>query len=284
MAIPGVRLSPQAQRFAAAGLVVLIVAVSVWLFGRPDPAEPTVAVVVTTETWAAGRPPAGFVTVEMPESAAVLLATPEALEGRVPAVAVPAGVVVSEAMLADAATSPTDPAAAAVAVGVDLTMWPDPGPAAGDVAVLAAEAGGCAAAVLPVLSASGAGLVVEAPPQLAAVLSGGGVRWAWRSPPAGWPACPASPQPSSAATTLVTVGVDLTMWPAPGPQAGDTAVLAAEAGGCAAAVLAVLGVEGASSRLLVEASPELAAALGPRVWQAWESPADGWPACNGTGG
>ncbi len=190
MATNPVPMSGRAQRFAAAALIVVLVALSVWLFGRPEPSEPTVPVVAATEEWPAGREPGEFVTVEMPETAAALFVTPEQLAGRVPAVAVPAGVVVSEALLADpAAAVASDLSAALLAVAVDPSLWPDPGPRAGDAAVLAAEPGGCATAVLPVVVVAEGSVVVEARPRLAAVL-GPTVWWTWESPPAGWPACP----------------------------------------------------------------------------------------------
>ena len=193
MAANAVPLSGQAQRFTAAALIVVLVALSVWLFGRPDPPEPTVEVVAAAEDWPARREPGAFVTVEMPEAAAALFVTPEKLAGRVPAVPVPAGTVISEALLADpGAAVTTDLSATLLAVAVDPSLWPEPGPRAGDAAVLAAEPGGCATAVLPVVDASDASVVVEARPQLAAVL-GPEVWWIWESPPAGWPACPVLP-------------------------------------------------------------------------------------------
>ena len=185
-----VPLSGQAKRFAAAGLVVVLVAVSVWLFGRSDPPEPMLLVVATAEDWPAGREPGEFVTVEMPESSAALFVTPEQLVGRVPATVVPAGTVVSQSLLADpGAGFATGLASALLAVKVDPSLWPDPGPRAGDAAVLAAEAGGCATAVLPVVVVDEGSVVVEARPPLAAVL-GPETWWIWESPPAGWPACP----------------------------------------------------------------------------------------------
>ena len=182
-------LSGQAQRFAAAALVVVLVAVSVWLFGRPEPPEPSVQVVATAEDWPARREPGGFVTVEVPESAAALFVTPAELAGRMPAVLVPAGTILSEALLADPGTAAAaDPSATLLAVGVDPSLWPDPGPAAGAAAVLAAEPGGCAAAVLPIVAAGDGSVVVEAGPELAAQL-GPAVWWIWESPAAGWPGC-----------------------------------------------------------------------------------------------
>ena len=275
MATPGVRLSPRAQRFAAAGLVVLLVAVSLWLFGRPEPPAATVSVVAVTEPWPAGHEPGEYTTIEVPEAAAALFVTPAELDGRVPAVSVPAGAVLSAAMLADPAAAASDPEAAPVAVAVDLTLWPAPGPAPGDTAVLARHPGSCASAVLPVLAATETQLVVEATPDLASLLAGPWV--AWESPAAGWPACEASPAASDPEAALLAVAVDLTLWPAPGPAPGDTAVLARHPGSCASAVLPVLAAT--ETRLIIEATPALTQSLAPYQWWAWKAPAGGWPTC-----
>lgn len=190
MARSAAPLSGQSRRFAAAALIVVAVAVSLWLFGRPEPSEPAVQVVATAEDWAARREPGRFVTVEMPENAAALFVTPAELDGRVPAVAVPAGTVLPEALLADPGTaSAADPSAALMAVAVDPSLWPDPGPASGATAVLAAEPGGCAAAVMPIVATGDGNVVVEAGPELAARL-GPAVWWVWEAPAAGWPGCP----------------------------------------------------------------------------------------------
>ena len=193
MATNPVPISGQAQRFTAAALIVVVVALSVWLFGRPEPAT-TVQVVASAEDWPAGREPGEYVMVEMPEESAALFVTADQLADRVPAVAVPAGTVVSAALLADSAVpAASDLSAALLAVAVDASLWPEPGPRAGDAAVLAAQPGGCAAAVLPVVLAGEGTVVVEVGPQLAAVL-GPTVWWVWESPPAGWPGClPAQP-------------------------------------------------------------------------------------------
>ena len=183
-------MSGQARRFTAAALIVVVVVLSVWLFGRPEP-ETTVQVVVAAEDWPAGRQPGEFVTMAMPQASAALFVTADQLADRVPAVAVPAGTVVSGPMLTDSAVPvASDLSATLLAVAVDPSLWPDPGPRAGDAAVLAAQPGGCATAVLPVVVAGEGTVVVEARPQLAAVL-GPTVWWIWESPPAGWPGCPA---------------------------------------------------------------------------------------------
>ena len=201
MATNAAPLSGQTRRLAAAALIVVAVAVSVWLFGRPEPPEPAVRVVATAEDWAARREPGEFVTVEMPEQAAALFVTPEKLAGRVPGVALPAGTVLSEALLADSGTAAAaDPSAALMAVSVDPSLWPDPGPVPGAIAVLAAEPGGCAAAVMPVVAAGEGRLVVEAGPELAARL-GPAVWWIWESPASGWPGCS-----DAAAYTVVHLG------------------------------------------------------------------------------
>ena len=115
-------------------------------------------------------------------------------------------------------------------------------------------------------------------PKVAALVADG--EWvAWKSPTAGWPQC--QPTPTAAASdpdaTLVAVGADLSLWPAPGPAPGDTAVLSWHPGGCASAVLPVLAT--AETRLVVEVTPTLAEELGPYQWWAWEAPAEGWPRC-----
>ncbi len=189
MATNSVSRSGQARRFAAAALIVAAVVVSVWMFGRPEP-ETTVQVVAAAEDWPAGRDPGEYVTVEMPAEQAALFVTVGQLVDRVPAVAVPAGTVVSEALLADSAVpAASDLSAALLAVAVDSSLWPEPGPRPGDTAVLAEQPGGCATAVLPVVLVGEGAVVVEVGPQLAAVL-GPTVWWIWQSPPAGWPGCP----------------------------------------------------------------------------------------------
>lgn len=189
MATNPIPKSGQARRFAAAGLIVVVVALSVWLFGRPEPVT-TVQVVVAAEDWPAGREPGEYVTVEMPEESAALFVTVDQLAGLVPAVVVPAGTVVSAALLEDSAIpAASDLSAALLAVAVDPSLWPEPGPRAGDAAVLAAQPGGCATAVLPVVLVGEGTVVVEAGPQLAELL-GPTVWWIWESPAAGWPGCP----------------------------------------------------------------------------------------------
>ena len=133
--------------------------------------------------------------------------------------------------------------------------------------------------MLPVLAATENHLVVEATPALAAQLAGAGPWAAWKSPASGWPGCPAAPAASDPDAALVSVGVDLSLWPAPGPAAGDTAVLAWHPGGCAVVSLPVLGAT--DTRLVVEATPAVAEGLAPYQWWAWESPPGGWPACEG---
>ncbi len=178
----------QTRRFAAAGLIVVAVGVSLWLFGRAEP-QSSVAVVAAAEDWPAGREPGGFTIVEMPAESAALFVTVEQLIGRVPAVPVPAGTIVSASLLTDSSLPTASKLSATLlAVAVETALWPEPGPVAGDTAVLSSEPGGCATAVLPVVLTGENVLVVEAEPQLAALL-GPLVWWIWESPPAGWPAC-----------------------------------------------------------------------------------------------
>jgi hypothetical protein len=80
---------------------------------------------------------------------------------------------------------------------------------------------------------------------------------------------------------LVSVAVDASLWPLPGPGVGAEAVFAAEGGGCALAVLRILGVDG--DRLVVGADPETVTRISTARPVVFEVPSSGWPFCDGTG-
>ncbi len=186
--------SPQNKRYAIAGALVLAMAVSLWLFGRSGTSETPVDVVTTAESWPAGQDPQAFVTIPVPEDVAGFFVRPEELVGRVPRSALPAGVVVSPAMLGTAGASATasDSAATLLAVSVDASLWPPPGPAAGNIAVFAENPGACAMAILPLVEALESAVVVEVAPSLAEVLAPTSW-WAWESPRDGWHLCVEAP-------------------------------------------------------------------------------------------
>ena len=191
---------------AATGVVVLVAAV-VLVWGRSD-AAPTVGVVVTVEEWPVGTHGA-WVTVPVPEGVSGLLVRPGELEGRVAAVRLPDGVIVPSGLLADPADvvapgpgrtpDPADPpdgngparrGMTSWRLDVDVSLWPPPGPAAGDRAVFSAERGGCAVAVLPLRDAAGGSVVVDVDQRLSRLLLATPSLAIWPAPPEGhWPAC-----------------------------------------------------------------------------------------------
>ncbi len=115
----------QTRRFAAAALIVVAVGVSLWLFGRAEP-QSSVAVVAAAEDWPAGREPGGFTIVEMPAESAALFVTVEQLIGRVPAVPVPAGTIVSASLLTDSSLPTASKLSATLlAVAVETALWPE---------------------------------------------------------------------------------------------------------------------------------------------------------------
>ena len=128
-------MSAQSQRFAAAGAVVLLVAASVWLWGRDAPEQPSVAVVATSQPWAAGRVPGAYVEVQAPRQLAAMLVAPDDLAGMVAVTDIAAGVILSPRMLMPAETETGLTTSTVFKLTVDTSLWPEPGPAAGDTAV-----------------------------------------------------------------------------------------------------------------------------------------------------
>ena len=236
------QLREHAWRLAAAGVLLAVTVVLVVLFGRPPP-SPAVGVVVTVEQWTQGT--AGqMAVVDVPESLSGLLVTPDGLGNSVAAFDIPANTLLTAAMLRPpTADDSTDLGFARVRLEADVSLWPAPGPQPGDEAVFGRAAGGCAlleAEVLSVEEGSGA-LVVAVPPEAVAWGAGGELS-AWPPAAGGWPRCAAAPSVSndrSSPTSLppgktaVRLAVDVSLWPAPGPQPGDEAVFGRAAGGCA---------------------------------------------------
>ncbi|WP_419851074.1 hypothetical protein [Candidatus Poriferisocius sp.] len=82
-------------------------------------------------------------------------------------------------------------------------------------------------------------------------------------------------------TALMRFTVSADLWPDPGPTPGSRAVFSPSPGGCAAALVTLVGIadDGAAARVTVEADPELAAVLSDKQWWIWESPPGSWPHC-----
>ena len=174
-------------------VVLALVFAGAILFGSGSdeeqaPPPPTFVVVAASEDWLAGEPPGGFELIQVQGPASTFLAGPADLDGQVAAVRVPAGSLVSRAMLG--APDPPRPSDVSLfRIGVNTTYWGPAGPATGDRAVFAGGFGGCAVAILELVSADGGTVLVEADPELAATLGGLPSPVLWKAPDDGWPAC-----------------------------------------------------------------------------------------------
>ncbi|WP_428121547.1 hypothetical protein [Candidatus Poriferisodalis sp.] len=186
VARPGV----EPWRLAAAGAIVGVVVLAVWLWGRPDAEPPRALVAVTAEAWIAGQPPGSFEVVNVSAELATRLVEPDAIADRVVAHDVPAGTFVSPALLTSAER--VTGAMTAMRFGVDASAWPSPGPRAGSNAVVSTVKGGCAIGVTTLLDGDDDSIVIrvdadEAARLAAAAQSDGLV--VWPAPPDGWPEC-----------------------------------------------------------------------------------------------
>lgn len=181
-------------RLAAAGAVTLATAALILTFGR-SAAEPTSEAAVTADNWAAGE--AGeYTTLPVPLGLAPFFITPDKLAGRVAAVELEAGVFLSESLLREGdseqagGTAPDPPGTTRVRLTMDIGLWPQPGPRAGEAAVVASAWGGCGLAVLELLEVEPEGVMtVRVTPGLAATLSAAPRLLAWPPTSDGWPLC-----------------------------------------------------------------------------------------------
>ncbi len=181
------------KQFVAVGLVMLTTVTAVWFWGRPESEPPMVGVAATTERWPTGQNPGEFVVVEVPASLAPWFVAPADLEGRVPVSDVPEETLVPAGLLRPRPVV-SDPATTRIRLEVDASWWSEPGPRPGDMAVLSAQRGGCALAVLEVIDAvqtddTDTEVVVEIEPGTAVRLGVESLS-VWRAPGSGWPACP----------------------------------------------------------------------------------------------
>ena len=187
--VAALRGSPQARRYAAAAVVLILVVISVLLWGRDAPEEPLVEAVAASQPWTRGGPPGDHVVLEVPERLSAMFVSPDDLSGTVAATYVPAGVLVSPAMLVAEQTAFMNDDSTLLRVRVNSSLWPEPGPRAGQVAVLSATAGGCSIATVELVAADDDTVILEATPSLASLLAPESW-WVWQAPESGWPACP----------------------------------------------------------------------------------------------
>ena len=95
------------------------------------------------------------------------------------------------------------------------------------------------------------------------------------------PALLEAPQDVAGAVTLMQFAADTGAWPAPGPGAGNRAVVSTVLGGCAIDVTTL--ADGGDGRIVVRVDAPFAAHLAAAVelggLVVWPAPPDGWPLC-----
>lgn len=192
-------------RLLAAGIVLAATIATIAALSRDGQPIPEVPVVAASQRWAAGHPPGELLVIDMPADRAAFFVHPSELTGAIAAVDVPEGTLVSPQMLRPRQSGDDTRRTALMAFRVSHELWPHPGPVPGSRAVFSASPGGCAEALVTLVSVGGDGaaessVTVEADPELAALLSDG-QWWIWESPPGGWPLC----EPSAANGSSVPV-------------------------------------------------------------------------------
>ena len=215
--------SGRAARLAAAGVLVAAAVVLVLLFGRaPSPA--VVGVLFAAEPWPRGT--AGeVVVIDVPESLAPLFVTPDGLGNSVAALDIPRGTFITAEMIRPPGPLLGQEGLTSLRLVVASGLWPDPGPASGDEAVVGIAAEACALAVTELADVeAGQGTVtVAVTPAVAVQLMTQPDLAVW--PPVGgiWPECPRPelPEPiqtTPLGTTRVALAATSDLWPPPGPH------------------------------------------------------------------
>ncbi|MDE0137335.1 MAG: hypothetical protein OXM57_14590 [bacterium] len=277
--------SGRAARLAAAGVLVAAAVVLVLLFGRaPSPA--VVGVLFASEPWPRGT--AGeVVVIDVPESLAPLFVTPDGLGNSVAALDIPRGTFITAEMLRPPGPLPGQGELTSLRLAVASNLWPDPGPAGGDQAVVGVAAEACALAITELVDVeAGQGTVtVAVTPAVAVLLMTQPDLAVW--PPVGetWPEClrPEPPEPirtTPAGTTRLALAAATDLWPPPGPQTGDRAVVAPAADACALVVTDLLDVNAATGAVVVAAdADDLAALRAAGDLSVWPAGSVAWPSC-----
>ena len=180
-------------RLLAAGIVLSATIATIAALSRDGEAIPEIPVVAASQRWTAGHPPGELLIVDMPADKAGFFVHPSELAGAIAAVDVPKGTLVSPQMLRPRQSGDDTRRTTLMRFRVSDEMWPHPGPVPGSRAVFSASPGGCATALVTLVSVGDEGaaetsVTVEADPELSAVLSDG-QWWIWESPPGRWPLC-----------------------------------------------------------------------------------------------
>lgn len=278
--------SGRAARLAAAGVLVAVAVVLVLLFGRTPPPA-VVGVLFASEPWPRGTV-GEVVVIDVPESLAALFVTPDGLGNSVAAIDVPRGTFVTAAMLRPPGPLLGQEGLTSLRLVAASDLWPAPGPASGDEAVVGVAAEACALTVTELVEVTaGEGTVtVAVTPAVAVELMAQPDLAVW--PPVGgtWPEClrpelPPEPiQTTPPGSTRLALAAASDLWPPPGPQPGDRAVFAPAADACSLVVTDLLDVDTATGTFVVAADADDLAALraagGLAVWPAGSV---AWPSC-----
>ena len=125
----------RATRLGAAGALVVVTVVLVLLFGRSTP-PPVVGVIFVTQPWPRGTV-GELAILDVPESLAPLLVTPDAMGNSVAALDIPANTFITPGMLRAPGADLGDASGLSrLRLTAGLDLWPSPGPAPGDEAVI----------------------------------------------------------------------------------------------------------------------------------------------------
>ena len=262
----------------------MVAVVLVLLFGRSTP-PPVVGVLFATEVWPRGSI-AGVAVVEVPESLAPLFITPDAIGNSVASFDIPANTFITAGMLrAPGAELGDGGGLSRLRLNAGVGLWPLPGPAPGDEAVIARAGSVCALVITELLEveAEGGSITVALTPATAARVMAADDLTVW--PPAGgeWPLCPASDGPppildTPDGTTRIRLAANADRWPLPGPTPGDTAVVGPTRAACSLVTTTVLDAD--VGAVTVAITPRTAALLAARGDLAvWPVGSAAWPSC-----
>ena len=277
--------SRRTERIAIAVVLVVVAVVSVLLFGRSTP-PPVVGVLFATEPWPRGGT-AGLTVLDVPESLAPLLVTPDGIGDRVAAIDIPANTFLAPGMLRPpGADLGGDDGLTRIRLAAGVELWPRPGPFGGDRAVIGPAGSSCALIVTELrdVDPEGGSVTVAVDPEAAERLLAAGDLSVWPPAAGTWPDCPPRVHapildtPPRTARLRLTTGAE--RWPAPGPVPGDLAVVGPAARACALVVTQVLDSD-AGGNITIAVTPETAARLvGADDLAVWPPGSGVWPPCN----
>ncbi|MXW42379.1 MAG: hypothetical protein F4Z91_04705 [Acidimicrobiia bacterium] len=179
-------------RLLAVLLVLAATTAAIFLLSLERNGQAEILVVATTERWLQDHPVGEHTLIPVPAGLASLFVQPDDLKNKAASVDIPEGSLVAAQMLRSHRSSDNERATALMAFVASASMWPSPGPAAGDPAVFASSPGGCATAIQRLVAVEDEGaamkVTLEVTPELAEVLADR-EWWIWQSPPSGWPQC-----------------------------------------------------------------------------------------------